>query len=482
MYREDRRYSTFANRYATQQQQQQQQQQQGSGFPPIQKMVTAGFYLSPTTNFPDRVICFCCGVRLTNWKPDCDPKKEHAQYSPTCALVTNTYGKWISEKTRRASFTTNFPRISLPSTSTSTSSKSTSTSTSTSSSTETNSTGENVIEQWPYVTSSNFSATPSSLAAAGFYANPCVAYPDRVTCFCCGVSLVQWEPLDDPRVEHCKHSRLCPFACGEQTQNIPDDDGRSTAYSTPKSQPEQQDTSVLTRQMEGLKLYSKLSTHFYCPITHDVMKDPVIIEDGHTYEFEAIRTWLDTHDTSPMTNQKLYSKRILPNFNLRAQLIELAEKALAEQEFASKSKDNDGVDEDKKGKKKQKEVTQLVSTEAGKKDGVDEDEEDKMKQKEVAELVWIERKENSKNFQKDPDFRLLISDEQISLFQQQLSQLRNMNKINNLIFVLKTLERFSVSLQQLQKVDLLQLLIILSSHENPQVASHSQRILQRLTD
>ena len=51
----------------------------------------------------------------------------------------------------------------------------------------------------------------------------------------------------------------------------------------------------------------------YCPITTEVFKDAVVLEDGFSYEKEAIDNWLRTHDTSPMTGQELSTKTILPN-------------------------------------------------------------------------------------------------------------------------------------------------------------------------
>ena len=41
--------------------------------------------------------------------------------------------------------------------------------------------------------------------------------------------------------------------------------------------------------------------HFSCPITHELFVDPVIFADGHTYERDAIATWLRRRETSPMT-------------------------------------------------------------------------------------------------------------------------------------------------------------------------------------
>ena len=44
---------------------------------------------------------------------------------------------------------------------------------------------------------------------------------------------------------------------------------------------------------------------FICPITQELMRDPVILDDGHTYEREAIETWLRRDKTSPKTNLPL---------------------------------------------------------------------------------------------------------------------------------------------------------------------------------
>ena len=39
-----------------------------------------------------------------------------------------------------------------------------------------------------------------------------------------------------------------------------------------------------------------------CPITHSLMDDPVVAEDGNTYEREAIERALSVHTRSPLTN------------------------------------------------------------------------------------------------------------------------------------------------------------------------------------
>lgn len=37
-----------------------------------------------------------------------------------------------------------------------------------------------------------------------------------------------------------------------------------------------------------------------CPITQEVMRDPVMDREGHNFEKEAIEAWLDRHPDCPM--------------------------------------------------------------------------------------------------------------------------------------------------------------------------------------
>jgi hypothetical protein len=56
--------------------------------------------------------------------------------------------------------------------------------------------------------------------------------------------------------------------------------------------------------------------NFICPITQSIMRDPVMCEDGITYERSAITYWLQTNSTSPVTRQQL-SSHLIPNIALR---------------------------------------------------------------------------------------------------------------------------------------------------------------------
>ena len=71
----------------------------------------------------------------------------------------------------------------------------------------------------------------------------------------------------------------------------------------------------------------KASVHvpdgYVCPITRELMRDPVFCGDGHTYERDAISVWLMTKDTSPKTGCVLETKALIPNFALRSAIDDL---------------------------------------------------------------------------------------------------------------------------------------------------------------
>eukprot|EP00035_Acanthoeca_spectabilis_P027276 m.465989 g.465989 ORF g.465989 m.465989 type:complete len:582 (+) comp24785_c0_seq1:29-1774(+) len=57
---------------------------------------------------------------------------------------------------------------------------------------------------------------------------------------------------------------------------------------------------------------------FLCPITHDVLEDPVVAPDGRTYERAHIEGWLRRQETSPFTGAPLPPPaRLTPNYALR---------------------------------------------------------------------------------------------------------------------------------------------------------------------
>jgi hypothetical protein len=58
---------------------------------------------------------------------------------------------------------------------------------------------------------------------------------------------------------------------------------------------------------------------FLCPISREVMENPVLASDGHVYERSQIESWLQEHDTSPMTNIAMRPE-VAPVLSLRSEI------------------------------------------------------------------------------------------------------------------------------------------------------------------
>lgn len=62
---------------------------------------------------------------------------------------------------------------------------------------------------------------------------------------------------------------------------------------------------------------SQAPAEYVCSITQEPMKVPVVAADGHTYEYDAIRTWFRKNTSSPKTGQSLSHKDLVVNWALR---------------------------------------------------------------------------------------------------------------------------------------------------------------------
>jgi hypothetical protein len=65
---------------------------------------------------------------------------------------------------------------------------------------------------------------------------------------------------------------------------------------------------------------------FLCPITTELMRDPVSTIDGLTYERSAITQWLRANNTSPLTGAVLASDLLIPCVLVRGQIKDLLER------------------------------------------------------------------------------------------------------------------------------------------------------------
>ena len=99
-----------------------------------------------------------------------------------------------------------------------------------------------------------------------------------------------------------------------------------------------------------------LPGEFKCPITFDVMIDPVVASDGHSYERSAIEAVIRLgNQLSPLTREML-NEHVFPNFNLRRriqqhedeqeQLAEAAQDKAAERLLGSRKRPLDLTEDD----------------------------------------------------------------------------------------------------------------------------------------
>jgi len=56
---------------------------------------------------------------------------------------------------------------------------------------------------------------------------------------------------------------------------------------------------------------------FYCPLTLQLMKDPVVDPEGNSFEREAVEDWLKRNETSPVTRNPLKMSDLIPNRALK---------------------------------------------------------------------------------------------------------------------------------------------------------------------
>ena len=66
-----------------------------------------------------------------------------------------------------------------------------------------------------------------------------------------------------------------------------------------------------------------LQPFLQCPISHEIMVDPVVAADGHTYEREALARWLSEKNSSPLTGQPM-GTRMVPNHAVKSMIANLS--------------------------------------------------------------------------------------------------------------------------------------------------------------
>ena len=109
-----------------------------------------------------------------------------------------------------------------------------------------------------------------------------------------------------------QRARSAPARCGDKKDRF-----SSSRYNNNSSS---RDKSNSSSNPES----SSHPQEFYCPLTKRLMKDPVIDNDGNTYEREAIERWLRVQSSSPITNGHLSVDQLRPNRELKSKIHKVA--------------------------------------------------------------------------------------------------------------------------------------------------------------
>ncbi|KAK7320584.1 hypothetical protein VNO77_30203 [Canavalia gladiata] len=69
----------------------------------------------------------------------------------------------------------------------------------------------------------------------------------------------------------------------------------------------------------SLSMTPNIPDEFRCPISLDLMRDPVIVSSGHTYDRTSIAQWINSgHHTCPKSGQWLIHTALIPNYALKS--------------------------------------------------------------------------------------------------------------------------------------------------------------------
>jgi len=132
-----------------------------------------GFYRS---GFRDEVCCAYCKVEIAKWQPDDSPLEEHLKFAPFCLFVQQLKPDRVKPKAIKPfslQYRTEQARLWS-------------------------------FVDWP----KSIKQRPEALAEAGFYYT---GVGDKVKCFYCDGGLRDWEPDDEPWVQHARWFDKCDY-------------------------------------------------------------------------------------------------------------------------------------------------------------------------------------------------------------------------------------------------------------------------------
>eukprot|EP00935_MAST-01C_sp_MAST-1C-sp1_P001750 g1750.t1 len=134
-----------------------------------------------------------------------------------------------------------------------------------------------------------------------------------------GVGGEGWDKLKDAKAEDLSPGyKFVPPAPNVKYEK---NDSMKFASAEEKETAEQFGLAFRVRRgVVSLKPGIEVPDDYLCPITRELMVDPVIAADGFAYEREAIERWVQTKKSSPKTNLALNHTMFAPHTNLSEQI------------------------------------------------------------------------------------------------------------------------------------------------------------------
>lgn len=181
-----------------------------------------------------------------------------------------------------------------------------------------------------------------------------------------------------------------------------------------------------------------------CPITLELMNDPVICTDGYSYERKTIMQYLEKNSISPMTKQPIDKKNIFPNRTLKDAIenykinIEKNINSNKEPKVSHKSDDNTHTNKNYEMDSDIDEESKKIIKEMMKSDKINNSKTKKKTQNMLMEIEEILKNIVDKNNYKYHNKYVGLDDDKISLFyvpliEQNITQLEWLVKNDNTI-------------------------------------------------
>lgn len=78
-------------------------------------------------------------------------------------------------------------------------------------------------------------------------------------------------------------------------------------------------TLAASSSSSSSSILTDFHNEFRCPISHQIMREPVTVATGHTYDRDSISKWINSgHRTCPKSGWMLTHMALIPNYNLKS--------------------------------------------------------------------------------------------------------------------------------------------------------------------